>query len=407
MTPRRNLVLAIAVAILGYVGMLWFDPPVTAPWPPGTIWAPGPGVAPTPRPSADRDGQEALLAAIRAQTRYEDFLFGFAEVVGTGVGWTTGGTMALKVFVEPGGTPSLPATLDGFPLVIKEAGPFYALGTVPPGFFQESAAPAMAQESGQESAVAQESYGTGLRAAGRPADASVRLPTSRFERPVPMGVSTGHTGSTAGTIGAVVTDGALRYALSNWHVYVPAGVGKVGDSLLQPGPYDGGAAPADVIGTLAAFEPVVLSMFANNRIDAALALTDQVAPHTPPDGYGSPRSETMEARPGLEVKKYGRTTGFTFGTVDAINASINVNYGSSGKVGRFVGQIMICCSVSAGGDSGSLIVAHDVDRNGDPGPNDRRPVALLFAGDATNTIANPIDLVLDRFGVTIVGDEER
>ena len=38
------------------------------------------------------------------------------------------------------------------------------------------------------------------------------------------------------------------------------------------------------------------------------------------------------------------------------------------------------------------------------GKNDRRPVGLLFAGSNTNTIANPIDLVLDHFGVKIDGN---
>jgi hypothetical protein len=36
---------------------------------------------------------------------------------------------------------------------------------------------------------------------------------------------------------------------------------------------------------------------------------------------------------------------------------------------------------------------------------DRRPVGLLFAGSPTSTIANPIDVVLDRFGVRIDGGE--
>jgi hypothetical protein len=45
-------------------------------------------------------------------------------------------------------------------------------------------------------------------------------------------------------------------------------------------------------------------------------------------------------------------------------------------------------------DSGSLIVTDDANLN---------PVALLFAGSSTVTIANRIDLVLNRFGVTIDG----
>ena len=35
---------------------------------------------------------------------------------------------------------------------------------------------------------------------------------------------------------------------------------------------------------------------------------------------------------------------------------------------------------------------------------DRRPVGLLFAGTVTTTLANPIDLVLDRFNVSIDGN---
>ena len=48
--------------------------------------------------------------------------------------------------------------------------------------------------------------------------------------------------------------------------------------------------------------------------------------------------------------------------------------------------------VSDGGDSGSLVV--DI-----PGGH---PVGLLFAGDSLHTLANPIELVLNRFGATVV-----
>jgi hypothetical protein len=52
---------------------------------------------------------------------------------------------------------------------------------------------------------------------------------------------------------------------------------------------------------------------------------------------------------------------------------------------------------SAGGDSGSLIVTKGTLLG------DRRPVGLLFAGSPTTTLANPIDAVLDRFGVRVDG----
>lgn len=394
MNPRKNLVLALIIAAIAFLSFHLPGLPVRFDWrwhdlieshrsERTSSWAPHTDLSLS---GLDAAGQDLLAAAMLIQRANEPLLFDLPGVVGTGVGWNEAGQPLIKVFVDPGATvtalATIPASLANFPVSIQRAGPFYAL-------------------------PAQEAVTLLAGAAAGARDGGGLLPTSRFDRPVPMGVSTGHTRSTAGTIGAVVTDGTKRYALSNWHVFVPGGKARIGDELLQPGPVDGGIQPADVIGTLAAFEPVALSPFASNRIDAAIAETDQVMPRTPADGYGSPRSETLAASPGLKVQKYGRTTGLTFGEVDAINASINVNYGSAGsQIGRFTGQIVLCCDMSQGGDSGSLIVAHDVDANGDPGPNDRRPVALLFAGDRRLTIANPIDLVLERFGVTVVGDEE-
>ena len=82
--------------------------------------------------------------------------------------------------------------------------------------------------------------------------------------------------------------------------------------------------------------------------------------------------------------------------MSGLNATINVNY-NTGTV-RFVDQILISDGrFSQGGDSGSLVVTKA------SGGQDRKPVGLLFAGSNTNTIANPIDLVLERFGVGIDG----
>ncbi len=99
----------------------------------------------------------------------------------------------------------------------------------------------------------------------------------------------------------------------------------------------------------------------------------------------------------MRVMKYGRTTGQTKGRIDAINVTVDVNYGSPG-VARFVEQIFITPGgFSAGGDSGSLVV-------GQRRSDERKPVGLLFAGSIFGTIANPIDAVLSRFSVTIDGE---
>ncbi len=135
-----------------------------------------------------------------------------------------------------------------------------------------------------------------------------------------------------------------------------------------------------------------------NRIDAAIAVctTAELGNATPPDGYGMPKSTTMSARIGQKVQKYGRTTSLTKGTIDAINATVLVNYDSGAAL--FSNQIIVGSRrvFIAPGDSGSLLVTS-------PG---RNPVGLLFAGgrEGRMAIANPIDLVLDTFGVTIDGE---
>jgi hypothetical protein len=221
--------------------------------------------------------------------------------------------------------------------------------------------------------------------------------TAQFARPVPIGVSTGHPNITAGTIGCRVTDRTNVYALSNNHVYADENRASTGENALQPGPFDGGINPEDAIGTLHDFQPIVFSPAASNEIDAAIALasTATLGNATPADGYGMPRSQTLPPIVGLRVMKYGRTTGLTKGRIDAINAIVNIGYDSG--VARFVNQIIIKPGLfSAGGDSGSLIVAQS-------GTDARKPVGLLFAGSSVITIANPIGPVLGRFGVTIDG----
>ena len=142
---------------------------------------------------------------------------------------------------------------------------------------------------------------------------------------------------------------------------------------------------------------------ANIASDAAIAesSTTNLGNATPGDGYGTPKATTIPATINLPVKKYGRTTGLTKGKIYAIDATVNVGYDSG--VARFVDQIIIIPGTfSAGGDSGSLIVA---DGKGKNAANNNRPVGLLFAGSSLYTVANPIDAVLSALGVTIDDSE--
>ncbi|MBN2271395.1 MAG: Ig-like domain-containing protein [Sedimentisphaerales bacterium] len=296
---------------------------------------------------AEGNSQTAFQRAKAAQERHTERLMALNGVVGTAIGSGQNGEPTVAVLLERPGVAGIAQTLDGVPVKVVVTGKISALST-----------------------------------------------TDRFDRPVPIGVSTGHPAITAGTIGCRVTDGTNVYALSNNHVFANENNALIGDNVLQPGPYDGGVNPDDAIGTLADFEPIVFSRKAKNVIDAAIALssTDLLDTATPAGGYGTPNSVTAQAFLGQNVQKFGRTTGLTKGAVTAVNATVTVGYGP-GKTARFVKQIIIePGSFSGGGDSGSLIVTDDDNLN---------PIGLLFAGSSTHTIANPIDLVLSRFGVTV------
>jgi len=138
---------------------------------------------------------------------------------------------------------------------------------------------------------------------------------------------------------------------------------------------------------------IVFDGTTENRVDASIALssTDELGNATPGDGYGTPASLPATAAVNMEVIKYGRTTGQTTGKVDAINAAVIVTYDSGTAL--FTGQIIFKGtgggSFSAGGDSGSLIVT----------ASGHNPVSLLFAGNNSITVGNPINEVLAAFGV--------
>jgi PKD repeat protein len=298
----------------------------------------------------DRDNPH-IRVAIEAQNRHTHKLKEFPGVVGTGTGIGPNGLPVIKVFTTRARIPEIPRILDGFPVEVKVTGMFFALAD----------------------------------------------PKARFDRPVPIGVSTGHPDITAGTIGCRVTDGTDVYALSNNHVYANSNDATIGDEVIQPGTSDTGSLPGDYIGTLDAFVPIDFNE-GENTVDAAIAKSSlgDLGNATPDGGYGTPSSTTKTAYIGQAVKKYGRTTSLTHGEVSAINVNVNVCYDTScTKLANFVNQIMIAPGAfSGGGDSGSLIVTDD---------GNNYPVGLLFAGSSTHTIANPIDMVLDAFNVSIDG----
>ena len=248
-------------------------------------------------------------------------------------------------------------------------------------------------------------------------------PTGRF-RPAPGGVSIGHKDITAGTFGCVVKKNDTLFILSNNHVLANSNAAEIGDEILQPGPHDGGTLPADHIANLSEFVPVTFdgqggadpcgiaggvaaflngiagilgsktrlyqtrNIQAENLVDCAIA---------EPLDQNDIKNEILnigqiggvdEATVGMAIKKSGRTTGFTEDTVDQIDVTVRVNFGS-GRIATFVDQILTG-PMSQGGDSGSAII------------NDQNKiVGLLFAGSDTSTIFCRIQNVFQLLGVTL------
>lgn len=217
-----------------------------------------------------------------------------------------------------------------------------------------------------------------------------QLYNRRYSRPVRCGVTIGHPLVTAGTLGALVVLNNNRLVLlSNNHVIANSNSARIGDPIIQPGRVDGGVSPADRIAVLENF--VRINFPGPNLVDAAVAWTSF--------NYVDRRHVTYTVNPtpiaprlGMTVKKNGRTTQATLGTITDI--SVNINVGYAGGVAQFRNQIGIRglgTVFSRGGDSGSLIVT----------ANTNQPVGLLFAGRTDNSItfANPIGAVIAALGI--------
>lgn len=204
-------------------------------------------------------------------------------------------------------------------------------------------------------------------------------------RPARGGCSIGHYQVMGGTIGAGVIDRSAHpgiplryYVLSNNHVLADSNAARIGDPILQPSSADGGRHPRDSIGRLARFVPLRFDG-EPNLVDAAVAEVDFPDLDRNIAWIGYARESLPRARVGQILRKTGRTTAFSTGTVLAVNTTLDVNY--SGRVARFARQIVTTC-MSAPGDSGSLALDAQ-----------ERPVGLIFANSELVTIMNPIGFV--------------
>lgn len=220
--------------------------------------------------------------------------------------------------------------------------------------------------------------------------------------PIRLGTSGGNVKDTSkafccsGTLGALVARGGIRYVLSNNHVLGRGGAAAPGEDVSQPGLIDSGCRARTIVADFSDAAPLGPS-----NVDAALA---EVRPGAvDPAGeildVGVPASTTDIPAVGMLVAKSGRTTGLTCASITSVLTDVSVQYQRGCNSGKkftvtYLDQVVVGSgSFSAGGDSGSLIVAAD----------SARPVALLFAGSSTTTIGNPIQDVIAALGVSVVG----
>jgi len=197
----------------------------------------------------------------------------------------------------------------------------------------------------------------------------------------------------AGTLGAIVRDRSTgaTMALTNFHVACVDDSWSAGDTMAQPSRLDGGSCPVDRFG-------VLTRAALSDNVDGAVVTIDAgKTTDCSIEEIGAVRGQAL-ATVGMAVRKRGRTTELTFGTVDSLDATVSIDYGDGLGVHTLKKQIRIVpdsahnARFSDHGDSGSVVVT-----------DDNNVVGLLFAGSNSGsaTYANPIQVALDELNVNL------
>ena len=217
------------------------------------------------------------------------------------------------------------------------------------------------------------------------------------------GISVSHIKGTAGTLGCIVYDAAdgTPYILSNWHV-LHGSKGDIGDSVVQPGPFDDGDAQGNVVGHLVRSHLGLAG-------DCALATIEDRGVDVAVHSLKVTPKRIARAELGDKVVKSGRTTAVTHGIVRRVEVTIKLNYG--GNVGeQRIGAFEIGPDpdfpaeeneISKGGDSGSIWLIKK--KSGKPTDI---VAGLHFAGEGRgdpdeHALANNIHSVLSKLDVAV------
>ncbi len=343
------LVVALVISFTYWTGCSDGSQTPTASAPQGQVQAPN-----TIQMLGKQDSRIAHAAGI--QDRNEERLFGIAAAQGIGIG-LEGGEVVFHVFVNSKANRSddVPTNLEGVRIVRVETDDF----------------------------LAQFDNGPNHR--------------TQLAGPIPAGVSTSNdNGCFAGTRGFLAFKAGQVGYITNNHVAAAGGANlcpgsaSLGEPQYHLGTFDNNCTTVGTIqiGTLNSF--IAFKGGRKNKVDAAFVASNTSLISATILDIGSPTSNAVNPALGMTVRKSGRTTGFTTGTISTINATVRVGYGAGCGTYTFTGQFVVTPGgFSAGGDSGSPVV--------DSGNN---PVGLLFAGSSSSTICNPIKVVLTELGLT-------
>jgi hypothetical protein len=313
--------------------------------------------------------QPHLQLLAQVQARHEASIMRLPGVVGMGIAIRGQQLVHLVLVDENASMPALPSSLEGT-LVVAERTP-----------------PIVVHNGG---------------------DGCNPCHASQQPLPAPMGVSTSNNqGCFAGTLGFKACDSAAQIIgyVTNNHVAAASGSnlcenGSPGLTELHRGTFDAGCLNTQVIGTLQ--KRVTLQFPGPNQVDAAFVKSDASQTSASILDVGTPSTTPGTPTLNLCVQKSGRTTGVTFGVIDAVNVTANVG-GYCGGTAQFQQLVRYapssncgscanppCSSMSAPGDSGSPVL--DLSNN---------IVALNFAGDGTNGFGATIQNVLSQLSLTL------
>lgn len=198
-----------------------------------------------------------------------------------------------------------------------------------------------------------------------------------------------------GTLACVVEDAAKdEFALGCNHIIADENKGtRNADEVWSPGALDGGT-NANRVGLLTDFEDVHTGGVRTNVMDAAMARLDKNAgaPHLI-HSLGSVTGVELNPAYNTNVQKYGNATQLTTGDLTFKNVSLLVPF--DGGQALFVDQYGLVgdfgLPFANDGDSGALVLNKKGEALG---------LVMAVAGTGEITVANPIDPILKRFGVS-------